>query len=397
MSRRIAISFMTTVITAILSFPSFVCLAAQPAEKTASIGQEAGSVLTIAANAFVERGGQRTALTGGASVYSGDTLSTDSTGRVRILFNDDTTLSLGPDTSLNLREYVESGSKPMFRAHLLQGVTRIITGRITEKNPDGFALTSPEAAIGIRGTIVSMRSRDGVSTVFVENTMRRVYVNNILVPGGNKITVPDTPARPIPIDPRDRRDLGRDLAFHAGGAVAAAAPEPGLTPARREETPLAAGTALPEETRLAGLALQDMASLSVAPPAITQTTVTPMPNAVYDYFGAPYSTTFGTVDGLGFTVNLGSGSITSGHIKGSVTSGPLTTGIYVLDGGTGSASGGSFSVMGFTPMGPSTASNGSFSGTLNPGDPSGVVNFVGLTDGINNVSGSGLSIPITKQ
>jgi hypothetical protein len=53
-----------------------------------------------------------------------------------------------------------------------------------------------------------------------------VFVNDINVPGGNKITVPDSSAHPEPISPQDRRNLGRDLAFRGGMGTAAAAPEP---------------------------------------------------------------------------------------------------------------------------------------------------------------------------
>ncbi|MCL1890376.1 MAG: hypothetical protein FWF99_07760, partial [Desulfovibrionaceae bacterium] len=100
---------------------------------------------------------------------------------------------------------------------------------------------TPEATVGIRGTIVSLRMSNGVTTVYVENTLRRVYVNGINVPGGNKITIPSDPLRFEPIRPQDRQDLGRDLAMRGraseGSPTFFASSGLGLTPP--PDTPLA--------------------------------------------------------------------------------------------------------------------------------------------------------------
>jgi hypothetical protein len=117
-------------------------------------------------------------------------------------------------------------------------MARVVTGKIVEKNPKGFSVVMLEATIGVRGTILSVRSMNGKTTTYVENTARAVYVNDIDVPGGNKITVPGD-AQPEAISPQDRRDLGRDLAFYGGMGVAAAAPEPFQESERPEGYPQA--------------------------------------------------------------------------------------------------------------------------------------------------------------
>jgi len=191
-------------------------------------------VLIMVPGATLARNGQNMTLEKSALLYVSDTIMTNATGRVRVLFNDDSSVDLGANTSLDMRAFADSGAKPVFNVHLLQGVARVVTGKIVEQNPGGFTVTTPEGTIGIRGTIISARTENGVTTVYVENTTRSVYVNNVHVPSGQKITIP-RPSRPEPISPQDRRDLGRDLAFRGGAGVAAAAPEPILSSGYPEE------------------------------------------------------------------------------------------------------------------------------------------------------------------
>ena len=130
-----------------------------------------------------------------------DTLTTDATGRAQILFDDDTTVSLGSNTSLSLETVVAEGANPAFKVRMGQGIARFITGKIVEKNPDGFSVVTPDATVGIRGTIFAVRVGNGTTTVFVTNTTKQVFVNGVLVPTGFKITLPQgapTPMRRMP-------------------------------------------------------------------------------------------------------------------------------------------------------------------------------------------------------
>ena len=200
-----------------------VALSPAAAHATADIGQ----VVAVVPGATVLRDGKTAALAVQDGIQVSDSIRTDAAGRVKILFNDDSSVSIGPDTTMDMNEYADAGAKSSFGLNVPQGVVRALTGKIVDQNPDGFKITTPEATVGIRGTIVSVRRGKGVTTVYVENTLRQVYVNNIKVPSGSKITIPGDPGRPEPILPQDRRDLGLDLALLGGRGVAAAAPEPG--------------------------------------------------------------------------------------------------------------------------------------------------------------------------
>jgi hypothetical protein len=101
-----------------------------------------------------------------------------------------------------------------------------VTGKIVEANPKGFQVTAPEAVVGIRGTIITVRAERERTPVYVENTTRNVYANNVDVPSGNKISFPSGTQLPEPITQEDRWEISKDLAFLGGEGSAAAAPAP---------------------------------------------------------------------------------------------------------------------------------------------------------------------------
>jgi hypothetical protein len=288
-----------------------------------------------------------------------DTISTNATGRARILFNDDSTVDLGANTSLDMRDFADSGAKSVFNVHLLQGVARVITGKIVEQNPGGFAMSTPEVAIGIRGTIISVRTGNGVTTVYVENTTRAVYVNNINVPGGQKITIPGDPVRPEPILPQDRRNLGRDLAFRGGAGVAAAAPEPYQGSGRPEEQPRGGTTHLVAEADLippdSPLADVSLPTQSLGDSLIASSTTATVSGTLSS---TAYSNTF--TGNFSFSANLASGVISgatltgTGNGSGGPYSGAFTINYYGGSGAFTSGASGYFSITNYA-AGPGTS------------------------------------------
>jgi hypothetical protein len=316
---------------------------------------EAGRVITITPGVVVQRGAQTLPLKAQDTVEQGDTLTTDATGRVRILFSDDGSIALGPNTVFTLESYVADGAKPSFSGRMAKGLLRSITGKIVEQNPSGFALSTPEVTIGIRGSIVSARSENGSTSVYVENTLRQVYVNGTNVPQLHKITIaPSQPPRVEPITPQDRRDIGRDLAFLGGNGSAAAAPEPGTGTGTASANELTAKmNDLPETPALADLPVADLATPPLLPTTSTTASISGTLTTTKLTGATAWSGSFG------FDVNLGSGTISGATMSLSGTLGqdgdggglgPIDSGIS-LAGGSGSVSGNSFSINGFTGSG----------------------------------------------
>ena len=71
-----------------------------------------------------------------------------------ITFKDDTLLAIGPDSQLNLDEYLfEPGQRRVgLLASLLQGTLNYVSGQIAKLRPDSVRVRTPTGMIGVRGT-----------------------------------------------------------------------------------------------------------------------------------------------------------------------------------------------------------------------------------------------------
>ncbi len=134
----------------------------------AAAAQEAARVIAATPGVFVERQGQRSPMQLKDAVFTHDVIVTDATGKAQLLFNDDTTLAVAPDSVVDIAEFSFGDSaKPAFGLRMSKGMTRIVTGRIVEQNREGFNVTTPHATVGIRGTIFSPRVTLKDTTVVV--------------------------------------------------------------------------------------------------------------------------------------------------------------------------------------------------------------------------------------
>ena len=120
--------------------------------------EQVAMVLTSQPGAWAERDGQLLALPVKALVHKNDVLITDATGKMQIIFNDDTTIALGPETKVAVNELVFNDEQPAsLSSEVLQGVARFATGQVVERNRQGFTVSTPQATIGIRGTNFSVK------------------------------------------------------------------------------------------------------------------------------------------------------------------------------------------------------------------------------------------------
>lgn len=113
-----------------------------------------GKVKTSKANAFIQRGDERIVADIGTMVQRNDILETDDTGAMGVIFDDDTTISVGPKSQLTINEFVYNPKQGQFSfvSKLAQGTLSYISGDIAKKAPDSVTVKTPSATIGIRGT-----------------------------------------------------------------------------------------------------------------------------------------------------------------------------------------------------------------------------------------------------
>ena len=93
-------------------------------------------------------------LSGGTEVYGKERVVTSPSGDLHVLFNDESTLTVGPGSDMVLDEFVfdPTQTQKALSIKLRRGVTRLIGGKITKEA--GAEIGTPNATIAIRGGIV---------------------------------------------------------------------------------------------------------------------------------------------------------------------------------------------------------------------------------------------------
>ncbi|HEY2433469.1 MAG TPA: FecR domain-containing protein [Vicinamibacterales bacterium] len=136
---------------------TMVVAAAAPA--SAQTPPPAGHVKNVSGSVTIVRGRVATPAKAGDAVYANDTLRTAADGAVGITLRDDTRVSLGPDSELNIDHYVyapgEGGLGMVLK--FVRGVAVYVSGRIAKLAPDSIRLETPSAIVGVRGTTVAIR------------------------------------------------------------------------------------------------------------------------------------------------------------------------------------------------------------------------------------------------
>lgn len=130
----------------------------------AAMDEEAGRVIAARKQAWADRSRDRAPLAGKSPVYAGDLLITNEIGRLQVLFKDDSIFMMAPDSQARVTEYLygETGNN-RFNLDLARGITRIISGRITEEG-GMIEVKTPRASVGIQGTDVLVHANSDDST-----------------------------------------------------------------------------------------------------------------------------------------------------------------------------------------------------------------------------------------
>jgi hypothetical protein len=89
----------------------------------------------------------------GEVVYEGDSIVTGVDGEVHLAMEDEGQIAVRPNTRMRIAKYkAEGGSSDTSLIALVQGALRSVTGWIGKYNPKGYAIRTPTATIGVRGT-----------------------------------------------------------------------------------------------------------------------------------------------------------------------------------------------------------------------------------------------------
>ena len=107
-----------------------------------------------------------------SSVRRHDTVRTGDRGRVQITFTDDTVLSLGRNTQIEVTECVfkRSEGQGELALNVTEGVFRVVGGAIMKIAPENFRTDTPTATIGIRGSSFAAEVTAKLTTVVLLGT-----------------------------------------------------------------------------------------------------------------------------------------------------------------------------------------------------------------------------------
>lgn len=182
-------------------------LAALTVPPAAMAAEKAGDIVLVRGKAVIERAGSGVPARIKAALQETDSVSTLSRSRVKLLFRDDSILTLGANSRLVIRKYLydPANKRAESLCELADGRLRSVVGS------PGFKVATPTAFAAARGTVFTVQfdSETGTTTISVVEGSVEVRNVNTDVPGvqvvsaGQSTTVAanQPPSPPVPSPP----------------------------------------------------------------------------------------------------------------------------------------------------------------------------------------------------
>ena len=107
-------------------------------------------------------------LTTGSKIYFGDTIIVKEQSNAQILLLDETAITVGEKSELTIDDFVYDPKSKVGKivSNIKIGTVRIVTGEISNQNPDNLEVNIPTGSVGARGTeFVVVTESDQKSTV----------------------------------------------------------------------------------------------------------------------------------------------------------------------------------------------------------------------------------------
>ena len=119
-----------------------------------SMAADAGQIKTSSGTVYLERSGKRLPASVGTAVQEADRVVTGADGSAGITFTDNSLLSVGPNTVLEIQKYQFDSTTHagQFDANLKKGTLAVISGRMVKQSPESMRVRTPSSIMGVRGT-----------------------------------------------------------------------------------------------------------------------------------------------------------------------------------------------------------------------------------------------------
>ena len=126
----------------------------------AAAADDAGRVKVLKGAVTIERAGQSLPATVGMRLQEGDVIKTGRDGAAGVTFNDDSLLSIGPDSALAIDRFAFDSTTHAgrFDTSLRQGTLSAVSGKIARQSPEAMKVRTPSTILGVRGTEFVVRA-----------------------------------------------------------------------------------------------------------------------------------------------------------------------------------------------------------------------------------------------
>ena len=115
---------------------------------------DVGQIKTAKGGVVVVRDGQEMAAAPGTALQQADRVVTKADGSAGITFKDNSLLSLGPDSMLDISHFsFQAKDQPDgLEATLHRGTLSAVSGKIVARSPEAMKIKTPTTVLGVRGT-----------------------------------------------------------------------------------------------------------------------------------------------------------------------------------------------------------------------------------------------------
>ncbi len=159
----------------------FVVLLLLFAGSGVAAAQEVGQVVAAEGTAEIVRGAVASPAQAGAAIAKGDELRTGRPGRIRVMFQDQSVVTVSDDSRLTVDEQVfdPDRSKAQSNLGLLKGKVSSIVSAYYNWSGSKYEVKTPTAVAGVRGTEFAVVYDDSVETTQVLGFSGEVRVHSL--------------------------------------------------------------------------------------------------------------------------------------------------------------------------------------------------------------------------
>ena len=132
------------------------CLLAAAAASASDVVSDkwVGSLRSAQGRILMDRGGREIFGRTGMRVFKKDVLHTKDDASTAVVFRDETSIRVGPNSDLSIDEFAHDPKTKSYglQTGMTRGVAVFVTGALAKVAPETVAVTTPKGTIGIRCT-----------------------------------------------------------------------------------------------------------------------------------------------------------------------------------------------------------------------------------------------------